>query len=111
MSLFHRTSRIDYNPDPIGDGLQRRRLHIMRSNRAYGMQADASYALNGSHTLRSGLFVQYEHAIVNNTSSVFPADADGNQTSSAPFSITDNGTLGGTTMGFYLRTSGKPPTS
>ena len=75
----------------------------MRSNEAYGMQADASYALNGSHTLRSGLFVQYEHAIVNNTSSVFPADADGNQTSSAPFSITDNGTLGGTTMGFYLQ--------
>ncbi|AOY92451.1 TonB-dependent receptor [Cupriavidus sp. USMAA2-4] len=104
VSLFHRTSRIDYNPDPIGDLVYNGvASNIMRSNEAYGMQADASYALNGSHTLRSGLFVQYEHAIVNNTSSVFPADADGNQTSSAPFSITDNGTLGGTTMGFYLQ--------
>lgn len=104
VSLFHRTSRIDYNPDPIGDlaytGVA---ANLTRKNEAYGVQADGSYVLNPSHTLRAGLFVQRERFAVNNTSSVLPADADGNQTSGVPFSIVDNTSNTGTTLGVYLQ--------
>ncbi|MCP3019469.1 TonB-dependent receptor [Cupriavidus basilensis] len=104
VSLFHRTSRVDYNPDPIGDlaytGVA---ANITRSNEAYGVQADGSYVLNPSHTLRTGVFVQREHYGVDNTSSVLPADANGNQTSGVPFTIVDNTSNTGTTLGFYLQ--------
>ncbi len=104
VSLFHRTSRVDYMPDPIGDlaynGVAAR---ITRRNEAYGVQADGSYILNASHTLRSGLFMQRERYGVDNTSSVLPADANGNQTSGVPFSIVDNTSNTGTTLGFYLQ--------
>jgi len=104
VSLFHRTSRVDYTPDPIGDLVYKGvASDITRSNEAYGLQGDASYVLNPRHTLRTGVFAQHEHAIVNNTSSVFPADADGNQTSGVPFSVVDNSSLGGATLGFYLQ--------
>ncbi|HBO79668.1 MAG TPA: TonB-dependent receptor, partial [Cupriavidus sp.] len=104
VSLFHRTSRIDYSPDPVGDlvydGVA---ADITRRNEAYGVQADASYVLNPRHTLRTGLFVQRENFGVDNTSTVFPADANGNQTSGVPFTIVDNSSLSGTTLGFYLQ--------
>jgi len=104
VSLFHRTSRIDYSPDPIGDLVYNGvASNITRRNEATGLQADASYILNPRHTLRTGVFVQREHFGVDNTSSVFPADADGNQTSGVPFTIVDNNSRSGTTLGFYLQ--------
>lgn len=104
VSLSHRTSRIDYSPDPIGDLVYNGvASNITRRNEATSAQADASYVLNPRHTLRTGLFVQREHFGVDNTSSVFPADADGNQTSGVPFTIVDNNSLSGTTLGFYLQ--------
>lgn len=104
VSLLHRTSRIDYSPDPVGDLVYNGvAADITRRNEAYGVQADASYVLNPRHTLRTGLFVQRENFGVDNTSTVFPADANGNQTSGVPFTIVDNSSLSGTTLGFYLQ--------
>jgi len=104
VSLFHRTSRVDYYPDPVGDLVYNGvAANISRNNEAYGVQADASYVLNPRHTLRTGLFVQRENFGVNNTSSVFPADDDGNQTSGVPFNIVDNTSSSGSTLGFYLQ--------
>lgn len=104
ISLFHRTSRVDYLPDPIGDlvynGIA---ADITRRNEAYGIQADASYKLNARHTLRMGWFVQQEQFSVDNTARVFPADADGNQTSTTPLTIQDNASDRGTTLGLYLQ--------
>ena len=72
------------------------------------MQADASYRLNAKNTLRTGLYFSHERLTTDNTSQVFPADADGNQTSTVPFTIVDN--TGGTSrlFGIYLQDEWKP---
>jgi outer membrane receptor protein involved in Fe transport len=104
VSLTHRYSDVNYHPDPVGDltfnGIA---AQILRKNEAYGLQGDASYRLDDTHTVRAGLFVQRERFGVDNTSSVFPADDDGNQTSTTPVSIVDNTRLSGRTFGVYLQ--------
>ncbi|WP_245643283.1 TonB-dependent receptor [Roseateles chitosanitabidus] len=104
VSLFHRTTDVHYTPDPVGD-LQYLGVaaDILRRNEANGAQADLSWRLNSAHTLRTGLFAQREHASTANNAQVFPADDDGNQTSTTPISIADSGRLGGHLWGAYLQ--------
>ncbi|KHK49561.1 TonB-dependent receptor [Ralstonia sp. A12] len=109
VSVFRRSSRIDYMPDPIGDLVYNGvAADLTRRNEAYGLQGDASYKLNDKHTLRAGVFVQRERFGTDNTSSVFPADSSGAQTSGTPFTIVDNHSGTGTTMGVYLQDEWKP---
>jgi outer membrane receptor protein involved in Fe transport len=109
LSYFHRRTDVLYSPDPIGDlvfnGIA---ADISRRNTADGLQADTSIALNATHTLRAGLFFQHERFDVDNQSSVFPADADGNQTSSTPISITDDTRISGRLWGAYLQDEWQP---
>jgi outer membrane receptor protein involved in Fe transport len=104
IALTHRYSDIRYTPDPVGDlvfnGIA---ANILRKNDTLGLQSDASYKLNDSHTVRTGLFVQHERFDVNNTSSVFPADVDGSQTSGTPITIVDNTAIKGRLWGAYLQ--------
>ncbi|MGH8371711.1 MAG: TonB-dependent receptor, partial [Gammaproteobacteria bacterium] len=104
VSLFNRYSSVAFNPDQTGDliynGVAAR---VFRRNVATGIQEDTSYALNPSHTLRWGLFADQERTTSNNTSAVFPADSDGNQTSDTPFSIADNTNKTGELYGAYLQ--------
>ena len=104
VSLSQRTTDVHYQPDPIGD-IQYNGIaaDILRRNDATGLQADLSYHLNPSHTLRTGLFAQREKFTVENGSSVFPADADGNQTSDTPLFIQDNTRIDGHLWGAYLQ--------
>jgi hypothetical protein len=87
VSLFNRTSSVHYLPDPVGDltynGVA---ADVTRKNVATGLQFDLSRQLNAQHTLRTGLYLQRERGSVANSSTVFPADADGNQTSDTPLS-------------------------
>ena len=103
-SVFHRYTDVAYQPDPLGDlvfnGVA---SQVVRKNEAYGVQGDASFRLNDSHTLRSGLFAQRERFGVDDSALVFPADRDGNQTSTTPFAIIDNARATGQTYGFYLQ--------
>ena len=109
VSVFRRASRIDYMPDPVGDLVYNGvAADITRRNEAYGLQGDASYKLNDKHTLRAGVFVQRERYVADNTSSVFPADSTGAQTSGTPFTIVDNHSGSGTTLGVYLQDEWKP---
>ncbi len=109
VSVFRRASRIDYMPDPVGDLVYNGvAADITRRNEAYGLQGDAGYKLNDKHTLRAGVFVQRERYVADNTSSVFPADSTGAQTSGTPFTIVDNHSGSGTTMGVYLQDEWKP---
>ncbi|WP_426397190.1 TonB-dependent receptor [Ralstonia sp. R-29] len=109
VSVFRRASRIDYTPDPIGDLVYNGvAADITRRNEAYGLQGDASYKLTDKHTLRAGVFVQRERFVADNTSSVFPADSTGAQTSGTPFTIVDNHSGNGTTLGVYLQDEWKP---
>ena len=104
VSMFHRYTDVAYQPDPLGDlvftGVA---SQVVRKNEAYGVQGDASFRLNDSHTLRTGLFAQRERFGVDNSALVFSADADGNQTGTTPFRIIDNARRSGQTYGFYLQ--------
>jgi len=109
VSLFNRTSSVHYQPDPVGDltynGVA---ADVTRRNVATGLQFDLSRQLNAQHTLRGGLFVQHERSTVANSSAVFPADADGNQTSDVPLTIQDDSRIGGNLIGVYLQDEWQP---
>ncbi|SAL53071.1 TonB-dependent siderophore receptor [Caballeronia udeis] len=104
VALFTRYSRTQFNPDPVGDllfnGVAASDFH---SDSANGVQADTTYRLNGKHTLRAGISVQQEHAIFNNNLSVFPVDADGNQTSDQPFNVPDSSSKTGYLYSAYIQ--------
>ena len=104
VALFSRYSSTDYSPDPIGDLIYNGvAADVLQRNIATGVQADASYTLNTAHTLRWGFFVDQENTTSNNTSAVFPADANGSQTSDVPFNIVDNGGKTGELYGAYMQ--------
>jgi len=104
VAFFSRYTSVSFNPDPVADlmfnGVA---AQIFRRNIDTGVQADASYALDETHTLRWGLFADQERTASDNTSAVFPADADGNQTSDQPFTIVDDGGITGHLYGAYLQ--------
>jgi len=104
ISIFKRSTDLHYQPDPIGD-LQYNGIaaDILRRNEANGVQADMSYRLNGSHMLRAGLFAQTETYLADNNAWVFPADANGKQTSATPINIVDNNRIDGHLWGVYLQ--------
>lgn len=109
VSLLHRLTDVRYQPDPVGDlvfnGIA---ADILRRNVANGLQADLAWRLDARHTLRTGVFAQREQFNVNNQSNVFPADADGNQTSSTPIAISDNSSLKGRLWGAYVQDEWTP---
>jgi outer membrane receptor protein involved in Fe transport len=109
VSLFNRVSSTHYQPDPVGDltynGVA---ADIQHRNIATGLQFDLSRQLNAQHTLRTGLFLQRERGTVSNSSTVFPADADGNQTSDVPLTIADDSRLAGHLIGVYLQDEWQP---
>jgi outer membrane receptor protein involved in Fe transport len=74
-----------------------------RSDLAEGVQADASWRINDSHTLRGGFLGQVETTAFDTTSSVLPVDATGAQTSIVPLNIVDNGARTGGLYGVYLQ--------
>ena len=105
ISLGQRYTSVDYQPDPIGDlifnGVA---ATIDHANRANTLQADFSTPFGGTHTLRYGLYVSNEHPVSNTSSTVFPADADGNQTSVIPITIVDDALrINANTYGLYVQ--------
>ena len=104
VALFTRYSRTQFNPDPIGDlifnGVASTDFH---SDWANGVQEDTVYRLNDKHTLRAGLMVEREDAVFNDSVAVFPADANGNQTSDQPITIADSSNKTGYLYSAYLQ--------
>lgn len=104
LSFFNRYTRTRFNPDPTGDlifnGVASQDFH---SDTANGLQLDTTYRLNGSHTLRAGLFLQQKHAQFSDSVSVFPADDDGNQTSDIPFTLSSASSKTGYLYSGYLQ--------
>jgi outer membrane receptor protein involved in Fe transport len=109
LSVFHRYTDVSYQPDPLGDLLFNGvGAQVVRKNTAYGLQGDFGFRLNDQHTLRTGVFAQRERFTVDNASTVFSADDDGNQTSTTPFVINDNSKVTGVTYGVYLQDEWHP---
>ncbi len=85
VAAFTRYTRTQFNPDPLGDlifnGVASQDYH---NNVDTGLQADFTYRLTPTHTLRFGAEVQQEHATFADNLNVFPVDANGNQLSDTP---------------------------
>jgi outer membrane receptor protein involved in Fe transport len=105
IAPFVRYSQTRYTPDPQGGDLILTGVadNSRLSSLAAGVQADGSYELSTSHTLRFGVFFQNERTRTMVTSRVFPVDANGDQTSQSPLSITDIGGRNGQLYGVYLQ--------
>lgn len=103
VAPYVRFSKLHYRPDPLGD-LEYNGIasDVVRSNLANGLQSDGSYRLNDRHTLRSGIAVQHERAVADNSSSVFAIDSLGT-TSNVPTTILDDQTKTGMLYGVYLQ--------
>ena len=105
IAPFIRYSQTRFTPDPLGGDLilagtaDNSRLSSLTA----GVQADGSYKLSDSHTLRFGLFFQNERTRSHVTSRVFPVDDNGAQTSDVPLTITDTGGRSGQLYGIYLQ--------
>ena len=85
LSAFVRNSVLSFSPDVIGDLLFNGITPFARrSDLAEGVQADASWRINDSHTLRGGFLGQVETTAFDTTSFVLPVDATGAQTSNVP---------------------------
>ena len=105
-SVFNRYSEILFRPDNVGDliftGVASRVDRDVLSN---GGEFDSSYKLNEEHTIRGGFIFTEQYATVNTVTSVFPVDANGNQT---PQRIVDNHDKYGYFYGLYLQDEWKP---
>jgi outer membrane receptor protein involved in Fe transport len=104
VSLGQRYTELAYTPDRVGElmfnGVA---SNITRSNRASTLQADFATPLGDAHTLRYGFYGSFERAGSGNDAWVFPADADGNATSTTPLRIIDNGGLTAKTWSAYVQ--------
>jgi outer membrane receptor protein involved in Fe transport len=103
-SAFVRNSVLSFSPDVIGDLLFNGVAPFARkSDLAEGVQTDASWRINDSHTLRGGFLGQVETMTFDTTSSVLPVDSTGAQTSIVPVNIIDNGARTGGLYGVYFQ--------
>ena len=104
ISAFVRNSVLSFSPDVIGDLLFNGVIPFARrSDLAEGAQADASWRINDSHTLRGGFLGQVETTAFDTMSFVLPVDATGAQTSNVSFGIVNNGARTGGLYGVYLQ--------
>jgi outer membrane receptor protein involved in Fe transport len=104
IAYFVRDTTVNFSPDYIGDlafdGVSSK---LYRSAISNGLQGDSAYRLNDAHTVRAGFFGFTENVVSNNTSSVFPVDANGNVTG-GPFNVRDNTSKNGNIIGaFYVQ--------
>jgi hypothetical protein len=103
LAAFSRFSQTLFTPDDHGDlifnGIASRVDDNIFSN---GVQFDAAWRLNDSHTIRGGFQVTVEKAIGDSNDLVFPG-GPGFQTSTLPIDITDDSSKTGLYYGFYLQ--------
>ncbi|MBV8158714.1 MAG: TonB-dependent receptor [Dyella sp.] len=104
VSLGQRYSTVNFLPDEIGDLMFNGVAStINRSNRASTLQADFATPLGDSHTLRYGIYGEFERGNTTNNSLVFPANPDGSQASTTPIGIYDATNLLARTWSAYLQ--------
>ncbi|HXJ77905.1 MAG TPA: TonB-dependent receptor [Candidatus Methylomirabilis sp.] len=103
LSTFLRYSNLRFSPDPLADlmfnGIAQQ---YFRSNTAGGVQAEGSYKLTDTNTVRAGLIISAEGTGLQTTSSVLPTQ-DGVQTSDTPFNIFQSTPKIGSTYSVYAQ--------
>ena len=103
ISTFLRYSNLRFSPDPLADimfnGIAQQ---YFRSNTAGGLQAEGSYKITDTNTVRAGLIISAEGTGLQTTSSVLPTE-DGVQSSDTPFSIFQSTPKIGSTYSVYAQ--------
>jgi outer membrane receptor protein involved in Fe transport len=103
ISGFGRESEQHFRPDPIGDlYLNGEASEVQRTLYSAGLQADSSYTLGNSHTIRAGGSFLATQDQNNTSTEVFKMDGAGNPTTTLE-NITDNYPLYGFFMGIYAQ--------
>jgi outer membrane receptor protein involved in Fe transport len=108
VSAFGRESEQHFTPDPIGDlFLNGEASEVHRTLYSAGLQADSSYQLGESHTIRAGGEFLATGDQNNTSTTVFQMDPAGNPTTSLT-NIADNHPLYGIFAGVYAQDEWKP---
>jgi len=111
-SVVARYSSLTFTPDPLGDllftGIAQ---DAYKQNVAYALQSDASYKLNGEHTVRGGVYLQTDRSQSDTTSQVLRTDAYGVPLNDSPVAIADAGAQTERIESIYLQDEWKPITS
>jgi outer membrane receptor protein involved in Fe transport len=76
---------------------------IDQGDRATTLQADFSMPWGNGHTLRYGLYGDFDQAYTNTNSLVFPANPDGSQASTTPFNIYTGTNITARTWAAYVQ--------
>ncbi|MYM66780.1 TonB-dependent receptor [Pseudoduganella sp. FT55W] len=104
VSAFHQKSELHYTPDAVGDlAYNGVASDTLRSNTANGLQFDASYKLNDTHTLRTGVAYTRQTSHSDNSVGVFDLNDDGTRASTTPRTIIDNSSKTGKLSSIYLQ--------
>lgn len=104
VSVGQRYSGLKYSPDDIGDLIFNGVAgQISQTDRASTLQADFATPWAGNHTLRYGVYYEFDRAATNTNSLVFPANPDGSQASTVPFNIFTGNRILAKTAAFYLQ--------
>ncbi|CAN5895963.1 hypothetical protein BH11PSE3_BH11PSE3_15950 [soil metagenome] len=110
LSGFARYSKLSYKPDTIGDLLYNGFAQwAQRTSVAVGTQADGSWKVANSHTLRGGFLAQRERVTSVAQANALGLVADPNDPDAAfvpgdqPVGITDSAALTGWTYSVYLQ--------
>jgi outer membrane receptor protein involved in Fe transport len=105
IAPFIRYAKARYTPDPSGGQLIFNGVDtaLTQDSLAYGVQSDASYKANDSHTIRFGLYYKHERTGTDSLTRVFRVNALGVQTSDVPISVAVSQTNTGQLIGVYLQ--------
>ena len=99
VAYFNRYSTINFTPDPVGDlffnGIA---STVTRRSLTQGVQSDAAFRLNESHTLRAGTFFSGERTQSLNSSIVLP-----DTLADTPFNVVDERSKTGWLAGVYIQ--------
>jgi outer membrane receptor for ferrienterochelin and colicins len=104
-SFIARNSTLGFIPDPVGDllfnGIAQ---NAYKQDVAYGLQSDGAYKLNEAHTLRAGVYFQYDRLQSDTTSQVLNVDAvTGAPINDVPVSIIQNSNDGQVIESGYIQ--------
>ena len=104
VSIGQRYSGLQYYPDDIGDLMFNGVAgQINQSDRASTLQADFATPWAGNHTLRYGVYYEFDRAATSTNSLVFAANPDGSQASTVPFNIFTGDRILAKTAAIYLQ--------
>jgi hypothetical protein len=109
LSAFARYSLVQFTPDRAGDLIFNGVASaVHRGLTGGGFETNLKWSAAATHTVRGGLLLTGTNAGTHTTTTVFPVDDNGDQTSATPFDIPDNQRKLGWLYGAYLQDEWKP---